>query len=774
MGLKKEKNGKQAGGKKRTHQKAALKSISVKILAVVLTAIVLVAVSCVAVMTALSNITTDRIVSGQVERALSYLNTRIDELTNQCVVGTLTLANSDLLKATVAQGDPSRISFALTGLPSAGLDFAVVVDKDGSILFNTRKDESDTGYLAEALTSGSGVYKDSQNNLYLLSPSVVKDEQGAVAGTLIGGLFFDRQDLLSELKTMLNVDFSIFSGDTTVATSILQNDQTAVGTKLEPGIAQTVLTDKQPYQTRTTIFGLPYMAIYTPVLSNAGDAIGVLFAGLDITEIEKNRATSTAVSVGAAAALMAVAVVVVLIFVRKSIRKPLSIITNGAQQLAVGNTDFTMDLARQDEIGLLAGAFRKAADALKAMLEDADMLAQAAVEGRLSTRADANRHQGDFKKIVEGVNHTLDAVIKPVQEASEVLAELARGNLGVSMTGDYRGDHAIIKDALNDTTGAIRGYIGEISEVLGETAGGNLCVSIESEYKGDFTALKGSINAIIASLNSVLGDISVAADQVASGTRQVSAGSQDISQGATEQSSAIEELSASVAEIAEQTRHSAVSANQANELTAAAAANAAKGNEQMRAMQQAMSDISDAARSIGKIIRVIDDIAFQTNILALNAAVEAARAGAHGKGFAVVADEVRSLAARSAEAARETTELIERSVKKTAAGAEIADDTAAALGGIMEGIRRAGQLVSEIARASGEQATAITQVNRGIEQLSVVVQNNSATAEEAAAASEQLSGQAELLKNMVARFRLDTGKEPQAYGKAEDDDNATY
>ena len=744
----------QAGNKKQAGKKLALQSISVKILAVVLSAIVLVAVLCVAVMTVLNNIYTDQIVTGEVTRAYSYLNTRIDKLKNNCVVGTLTLANSDLLKATVAQGDPSRISFALTGLPSAGLDFAVVMDNDGAVLFNTRKDETDTGYLAGVLTGGSGVYADSQNNLYLLSPSVVKDEHGATVGTLIGGIFFNRQDLLDELHGMLDVDFSIYSGDTAVATTIMQGDQNATGTKLDAQIAQTVLTDKQEHQTRTAIFGVPYAAIYSPVLNNAGDAIGVLFTGLDITEIEAGSTRSMMISIGAVIALIVAAVIVVLIFVRKSIRKPLAVLTSGAQRLAVGNTDFEMDIKRQDEIGMLAGAFRGAADALKAMLADADALAQAAVEGHLSTRADAEKHQGDFKKIVEGVNNTLDAVIKPVQESSAVLAEMSKGDLSVSVKGDYMGDHAIIKDALNGTISAIRGYIGEISTVLGEMARGNLNVSIESEYKGDFIALKDSINAIIASLNNVLGDIGLAADQVASGTRQVSDGSQDISQGATEQSSAIEELTASVSEIAEQTRQNAMSANEANQLTASAATDAAKGNEQMLSMQQAMSDISEASHSIGKIIKVIDDIAFQTNILALNAAVEAARAGVHGKGFAVVADEVRSLAARSAGAARETTELIEGSIKKTAAGTRIADDTAAALGEIVDGIRKAGQLVSEIAHASNEQASAIAQVNRGIEQLSAVVQNNSATAEEAAAASEELSGQAEMLKNMVRQFSL--------------------
>lgn len=294
----------------------------------------------------------------------------------------------------------------------------------------------------------------------------------------------------------------------------------------------------------------------------------------------------------------------------------------------------------------------------------------------------------------------------------------------------------------------------QLVRVADQIAEGDFDVTIDVDTKDEVGMLAESFRIMTEKMNDVMTNINASAEQVASGARQVSASGQILSQGSTEQASSIEEITASLEEIAAQTKQNATNANQANELAILAKENAVQGNIQMNEMLKSMEEINDSSANISKIIKVIDEIAFQTNILALNAAVEAARAGQHGKGFAVVAEEVRNLAARSANAAKETTTMIEGSIKKVELGTKIANETAAALSDIVEGVAKATSLVGEIAAASNEQATGVAQVNQAIMQVSQVVQTNSATAEESASASEELSSQAVLLKDMVGKFNL--------------------
>ena len=298
--------------------------------------------------------------------------------------------------------------------------------------------------------------------------------------------------------------------------------------------------------------------------------------------------------------------------------------------------------------------------------------------------------------------------------------------------------------------------LSRLQERAAAVAGGDLTQPVAVLADDEIGRLATALEEMRKNLQQSMSEIHMAADQVAAGARNVSDASVSLSQGAAEQASSVEELSSSISEISSQTASNAENAEQAHELTEKAREQANVGDGDMKEMLAAMDAINVSSTNISKIIKVIDEIAFQTNILALNAAVEAARAGQHGKGFAVVAEEVRNLAARSAKAAKETTDMIEDSIAKVENGRTIATKTADALQAIMKHVTETADIVGAIAKASNEQKLALAQIDQGVTQVSQVVQSNSATSEQAASASEELSAQAERLKETAGQFRLDT------------------
>ena len=358
---------------------------------------------------------------------------------------------------------------------------------------------------------------------------------------------------------------------------------------------------------------------------------------------------------------------------------------------------------------------------------------------------------------------SLFAVSRPLKKIGIFAEKISIGDLGISdsvvssidvRSADEVGDLARV---LEHAYSRLKGYIGEIKERMQGLAEGDLITESSFDFQGDFILIKDSINGIVRNLNQTMSEVNSSTSQVSTGAKQIADGAQMLAQGSTEQAAAVQELSFSISEIAQKTKDNAEMAGRAATLATSIMRNAETGSHQMDEMMEAVRDINQASQSISKVIKVIDDIAFQTNILALNAAVEAARAGQHGKGFAVVAEEVRNLAAKSAEAAKETGDMIQNSMDKAGLGAKIAEETAASLTEIVSGINESTRIVTEIAKLSGEQSASLEQINTGIDQVAQVVQQNSATAEQSAAASQQMSGQSNMLEQLIAQFKLANG-----------------
>ncbi len=396
----------------------------------------------------------------------------------------------------------------------------------------------------------------------------------------------------------------------------------------------------------------------------------------------------------------------------------MSKLARALEQLGAGSLAIDIAIAQGDahtedrrkQLTLFAQAIGRVRDSISALVRDATRVAEAAVAGRLSERIDGKAHPGEFRKVAEGINHTLDAVLAPVAEASRVLDELARRNLRARVTSSYGGDHARIKE---------------------------------------------SVNAAAEALHHALAQVSGAVEQVSSAASQIAASSQAVASGASQQAASLEQTSSSIETVASMTRQSADNAQQANHLAEAARGAAGQGTAAVEQMQTAMSRIKASAEGTSQIIRDINDIAFQTNLLALNAAVEAARAGEAGRGFAVVAEEVRSLALRAKEAAMKTEELIRQSVKEAGEGEVTAKQVAGKLAEIAGAISKVTDIISEIAAGAREQSTGIDQVNRAVGEMDRVIQQNAASAEQSSSAASELSGQAEELASMVGAFQLE-------------------
>ncbi len=435
-------------------------------------------------------------------------------------------------------------------------------------------------------------------------------------------------------------------------------------------------------------------------------------------------------------------------------------IISDTEPLKIESKDEVGDLARSVN-GIITqtqstiASFQSASANLQKVTDEINSMIMSARAGKLANRGKAEQFEGGYRQMVSGFNSTLDAVVGPLQMASTYIDRISKGDIPPKINDHYNGDFNNIKNSLNLCIETLRSLIEEDGgAALLAAANKDLTARAKREYQGAFEKMKNNINTLITNLDEALSQVAIAAEQVASASGQISSGSQTLSQGSSEQASSLEEVSSSLQEMASMTKRNAENAKEARSLSEGALTTADRGVESMKRLSEAIDRIKTSSDSTAKIVKTIDEIAFQTNLLALNAAVEAARAGDAGKGFAVVAEEVRNLAMRSADAAKNTANMIEESVKNAEGGVSINQEVLKNLTEINGQVNKVSAVMAEIAAASDQQSQGVEQVNSAVEQMNQVTQQVAANAEESASAAEELSGQAEEMKGLVGAFNL--------------------
>ncbi|MDR1542012.1 MAG: methyl-accepting chemotaxis protein [Clostridiales bacterium] len=418
-----------------------------------------------------------------------------------------------------------------------------------------------------------------------------------------------------------------------------------------------------------------------------------------------------------------------------------------------GNLDFDLP-ALPGKKKVMNDSFRVLCQRIKSIISDISSLAVSASSGRLSGRLEAQDYSGEWFRLCAELNMLLDRVIDPIHEANEVMRKISRGILSASMTGAYAGEYLELKDSINLTASIVSDCIEEISLVLSQMAENKLDGEIASDFAGDFQTIKIAVNSILRTFNTFLEEISQNSLKIDENAGAILQSSGSLAVTASEQSFLLKNLEDLSGAMNSKTEANAADAREAELLAARTSDDAANGNKAMDKMIEAMENIKESSHNISKIIKTIEDIAFQTDLLALNAAVESARAGEHGKGFAVVAGEVRNLAARSSAAAKETTALIEDSLRKVDEGARIAGCTSDSFKKIAESILNVSSTISKIAENSNEQAADIQTINGDVEKISQGVQGITDISEETAAVAQQLSEYSQSMKKMLALFTL--------------------
>ncbi len=435
---------------------------------------------------------------------------------------------------------------------------------------------------------------------------------------------------------------------------------------------------------------------------------------------------------------------------------PLNVAAGYVDRISKGDIPAKITDKYNGDFNVLKNNLNQCIDAVNALVGDAGMLANAGVEGKLKTRADASKHQGDFQKVVQGVNDTLDAVIGPLNVAAGYIDRIGKGEVPPKITDEYNGDFNTIKNNINACVDGLQGLV-EANNVIQLMSQNDFTSQIKGNYQGVYAELGKAINETITQMREALIQVQEGAMAIASASGEIAMGNQDLSSRTEEQAANLEETASGLEQITSNVNLTADNAQSANTEAVKARQVAQDGGTAVTQVIAAMESINESSAKINEIIGVVDEIAFQTNLLALNAAVEAARAGEQGRGFAVVAAEVRNLAKRSADAAKEIKVLIRESVTKSMDGSKVAAHAGETIQEVVANVQRVTALVGEIAGATQEQSTGLIELNKAVVQMDEVTQQNAALVEQAAAAAETLDSQAHTLAEVVSRFK--TGAE---------------
>jgi len=435
--------------------------------------------------------------------------------------------------------------------------------------------------------------------------------------------------------------------------------------------------------------------------------------------------------------------------------EPLNMAAAYVDNLSKGVIPAEITTSYNGDFNFIKNNLNACGNSIKALVADGNMLAQASEAGNLTIRADAAKHLGEYRKVMEGLNATLDAIVTPLNMAADCVESIARGDIPANITDNYNGDFNTIKNNLNQCIDAVNRLVSDANMLADAASEGRIMARADvTQHQGDFRKIVEGVNATLQTIVEPILAVKAAVETINTAAGEISSGNSDLSSRTEQQASTLEETAASMEELAGTVKNNAENAKEANQLALTASGVAVKGGEVVSEVVATMSAINNSAKKIEDIISVIDGIAFQTNILALNAAVEAARAGEQGRGFAVVAGEVRNLAQRSADAAKEIKELITDSVSKTAVGTTLVENAGKTMDEVVTSVKHVADIISEIAASSVEQSQGINQINHAMVSMDEATQQNAALVEQAAAAAESLVGQAHALTDAIGVFKL--------------------